>query len=205
MMAAERLRAGALAAAALLLAAGCGLARQERTGGATTSPTAATSPTATASSVPPIPSTPPPPTATPSGLPDPKTVDRQDATAVSRAAVQVMWTVDAVTDRGQSDAYRRARPYLTPEYAARAEAQPIGAVPTLWRDHRAYARVGLKPQTPEDGVPPDNARTTHRQWEVTVTPVGRDGWKGAPTRAIAFVTLTQTTSDGWRVSGVTTA
>ncbi|SNR35819.1 hypothetical protein SAMN06265355_102119 [Actinomadura mexicana] len=124
---------------------------------------------------------------------------------MSQAAVQVMWTVDAAIDRGQGDAYRRARPFLTPEYAARSDAQPLGAVPSAWRDHRAYARVRLAPQTPEDGVPPDNARTAHRQWEVTVTPVGRDGWKGPSTRAVAFVTLTRGAGDAWRVSGVTTA
>lgn len=186
-------RPAVLAVTGLLLASGCGLPHRERTGGTATSPPAA------------VPSNPPAPTGTPRGLPDPKTVDRRDATAVSRAAVQTMWTVDAAIDRGQSDAYQRARPYLTPEYAARAEAQPIGTVPSLWRDHRAYARVRLTPQTPEDGAPPDNARTAHRQWEVAVTPVGRDGWKGAPTRAIAFVTLTRGGENDWRVSGVTTA
>ncbi|WP_433473861.1 hypothetical protein ACQPZP_34430 [Spirillospora sp. CA-142024] len=190
----RRRRPGVLAVAALLLVPGCGLPHQERTGGAATSPPAA------------IPSTPPAPTATPrGGLPDPKAVDRQDATAVSRAAVQVMWTVDAATDRGQGDAYRRARPYLTPAYAARSEAQPAGAVPSVWRDHRAYARVRLAPQTPEDGVPPDNARTAHRQWDVTVTPIGRDGWKGPSTHAIAFVTLTRDAENAWWVSEVTTA
>ena len=189
----RRGRPAVLAVTALLLASGCGLPHREKAEGAATSPPSA------------LPSTPPAPTATPHGLPDPKTVDRHDATAVSRAAVQVMWTVDASIDRGQGDAYRRARPYLTPEYAARTDAQPLGAVPSVWRDHRAYARVRLRPQTPEDGAPPDNARTSHRQWEVTVTPTGRDGWKGTPTQAIAFVTLTRDAGDAWQVSGVTTA
>lgn len=186
-------RPGVLAVTALLLASGCGLPHRERAGGAATSPSAA------------VPSTPPAPTGTPRGLPDPKAVDRHDATAVSRAAVQVMWTVDATIDRGQGDAYRRARPFLTPEYAARSDAQPLGAVPSVWRDHHAYARVRLVAQTPEDGVPPDNARTAHRQWDVTVAPTGRDGWRGPSTHAIAFVTLTRDGEDGWRVSGVTTA
>ncbi|WP_190856874.1 hypothetical protein [Actinomadura sp. RB99] len=147
----------------------------------------------------------PAPTATPhGGLPDPKTVDRGDATAVSRAAVKVMWTVDAATDRSQLDAYLRAKPYLSPEYAERVNAEPAGAVPSLWRDHRAYARVHLTRQAPEDGIGADTAATAHRQWGVTVTPTGRDGWTGKPVHAIAFVSLIRR-DGGWQVSGVTTA
>ncbi|MEV4003515.1 hypothetical protein [Actinomadura sp. NPDC049753] len=187
-------RPAVLAVTALLLASGCGLPHRGEAAGSATSPPAA------------VPSTPPAPTGTPyGGLPDPADVDRSDPTAVSRAAVQTMWTVDAVIDRGQGDAYRRALPYLTGQYAERLQTLPLGGVPPAWRDHHAYARVRLSPQTLEDGAPPDNARTAHRQWEVTVTPTGRDGWKGTATRAIVFVTLTSDAEDIWRVSAVTTA
>lgn len=185
---------GGLAVAAVLLASGCGLPHQDKAGGAATSPPA------------PVPSTPPAPTGTPhGGLPDPKAVDRHDATAVSRAAVQVMWTVDAAIDRGQIDGYLRARPYLTPEYAAELGAEPVGTIPSLWREHRAYARVRLKAQTPEDGVGADTAGTAHRQWDVTVVPTGRDGWTGPPVHAIAFVTLARDAEDRWQVARVDTA
>lgn len=148
----------------------------------------------------------PAPTATPhGGLPDPKEVDRGDATAVSRAAVQVMWTVDAAVDRDQLDAYLRAGPYLSAKYAKALNAEPVGAVPSLWRDHRAYARVRLTPQAIEDGVGADTATTAHREWAVTVTPTGRDGWKGAPVHATAFVTLTRGDDGDWQISEVTTA
>jgi hypothetical protein len=132
-------------------------------------------------------------------------VDRRDPTEVSRAAVQVMWTVDATIDRSQRDAYLRARPYLSPEYGEAVNAEPAGAMPSVWRDHRAYARVRLTAQAPEDGVGADTATTAHRQWRVTATPTGRDGWTGPPVHATAFVTLTRGYDGGWQVTQVTTA
>lgn len=191
---------GCLAVVAVLLALAYVLPHRLKSGGTEAAPP----------SISPSPSFPsaiaPAPTGTPhGGLPDPKTVDRGDATAVSRAAVQVMWTVDATIDRGQLDAYLRAKPYLSPEYAEAVSAEPPGSLPSLWRDHRAYARVRLTRQAPEDGVGPDTATTAHRQWGITVIPTGRDGWTGPSVHATAFVTLTRGDGGGWQVSGVTTA
>lgn len=148
----------------------------------------------------------PAPTATPhGGLPDPDAIDRGDATAVSRAAIKVMWTVDAAVDSSQLDAYLRAKPYLSPEYAKGVSAETSGALPALWLDHRAYSRVRLTQQAPEDGVGADTSATAHRQWSITATPTGRDGWTGSPVHATAFVTLRRGDDGGWQVSEVTTA
>ncbi|CNF47672.1 Uncharacterised protein [Mycobacterium tuberculosis] len=148
----------------------------------------------------------PVPSATPhGGLPDPDAIDRGDATAVSRSAIQVMWTVDAAVDSSQLDAYRRAKPYLSAEYAKRVSGETTGVLPSLWREHRAYSRVHLTQQAPEDGVGADTAATAHRQWGITATPTGRDGWTGSPVHATAFVTLRRGNDGGWQVSEVTTA
>ncbi|MEO3830316.1 hypothetical protein [Actinomadura sp. B10D3] len=120
--------------------------------------------------------------------------------------MQTMWTVDAVTDTGQLDAYLRAQPFLTSAYAAGLRSQPLGAVPASWRDHRAYAKVQLTRQPTEGGVGPDSAVLAHRQWRITVTPIGRDGWRDSPAHATAFVTLIrQGDRSPWKVNAVGTA
>ncbi|MEU9019233.1 hypothetical protein [Actinomadura sp. NPDC048394] len=147
------------------------------------------------------------PTGTPYGGPlELRKIDQRDATAVSRAAVRVMWTVDAATDRSQRDAYLRARPLCTSEYAAALAADAAaGAIPTAWTDHRAYAKVDLAPRTPEGDVDEDTPTTAYRGWAITVTPTGRDGWTGTPVHAIAFVALKRpNASTPWRISHVGT-
>ena len=118
-----------------------------------------------------------------------------------------MWTVDSAIDRGQRDAYLRACPYLTPDYAARVAAeQAVGPLPQQWRDHRAYAEVRLELRQPEGDLDPDTPTMAYRQWQVTVTPTGRDEWKGRTVRAIAFVTLTRASPrDPWRVGAARAA
>lgn len=129
-----------------------------------------------------------------------------DATAVSVIVVRTIWAVDAMRDTGQRDAYLRARPYLTQPCLARLQTEPVAGIPTLWRDHRAYAQVRLTRQAPELGAGPDSPVLAHRQFHVTVTPTGRDGWKGIPIRAITFTTLTRPTSAApWRIATIATA
>jgi hypothetical protein len=179
-------------------AAACGLtpARHNATESNAPSPSApAPSPTISPTGVP------------PGGLPDPKKIDQRDATAVSKAAVRVMWTVDAAIDHSQRDAYLRARPWCTTQYAAALAAEaPAGAVPPPWTDHRAYAKVRLTPRTPEGLDPGEQTpTTTYRGWAITVTPTGRDGWTGPPVHATAFVVLKRATDKSpWRVSHVGT-
>lgn len=151
------------------------------------------------------------PSATPSeqpygGLPALDRLDHTDATAVSRAAVTIMWTVDARIDQGQRDAYLRAAPLLTAQYAASLHAEPAGKNPPEWSDHEAYASVRVAQEQPKGDVAPDTATTAHRYWQIIVTPTGRDGWEGQPVRASAFVTLVrQDDRSPWKVSAVGTA
>ena len=174
-------------------------------GGHRAAPEASASPTVAISS-------PAPPTATSSpavprglGLPDLKRLDQRDATAVSKAALTLMWTVDSATDHGQQDAYQRATPLLDSVYKAVIADQGGGGVPGQWSRHRAYAKVRLTRQTPEGDVPADTPTLAHRQWRINVTPTGRDGWKDSPVHVTAFVTLKRDKPSGpWRVSAVGT-
>ncbi|WP_067067585.1 hypothetical protein [Carbonactinospora thermoautotrophica] len=141
-------------------------------------------------------------------LPDPQKVDGADPDAVSRAAVTVMWTMDTTIDTSQYQAELRAAPYLTADYAARLRQYPPVAAPgaqwNQWAAHRAYTTVRLTPGY--DDRPLDTATTAHRQWSVTATPIGRDGWRGQPVTATVFVTLTRTgPGQPWRVAAVTVA
>lgn len=177
--------------------AGCGGSGDEE------SPPAPPSATRTAALAPPTAASPGiPPRVRP---PDPARVDHSDATAVSRAAVLAMWRVDSAVDTGQRDAYRRARPFLTPEYFATVRGEQAGKLPNEWLRHRAYATVRLAPQQIDSGAGADTPTTAHRQWGITVVPVGRDGWRGRKVEAVAFVTLTRAAASApWRVSMVTT-
>jgi hypothetical protein len=141
----------------------------------------------------------------PRGLPDLSRLDQSDATAVSKAALTLMWTVDSAIDHGQQDAYQRATPLLDSVYKAVIDGQGAGSMPGLWSRHRAYAKVRLTRQTPLGDVPADTPKLAHRQWRIDVTPTGRDGWKGTPVHASAFVTLRRDGPDApWRVSAVGT-
>lgn len=132
-------------------------------------------------------------------------VDQTDATAVSKAVVITMWTVDAAVDRGQRDAYLRAAPLLEPAYAASIADQPGEGVPSAWRQHQAYSTVNAVQERPEGDVVPDTATATHRQWRVAVTATGRDGWTPRCVNATVFVRLRRFDRDApWRVAAVTT-
>ncbi|MEW2353739.1 hypothetical protein [Spirillospora sp. NPDC029432] len=151
-----------------------------------------------------------PPGASPGAAPaggavDPARVDHRDATAVSRAAVLTMWSVDSATDGAQRDAYRRARPFLTPEYYTAIAGETSGKLSNEWLRHRAYAKVRVAPQQVDSGAGTDTSTSARRQWGITVIPTGRDGWRGGKVRAVAFVNLTRPDASApWRVSAVTT-
>ena len=72
-----------------------------------------------------------------------------------------------------------------------------------WTKHRAYTTVELAKT--EDAVKPaDTDTVAWRQWTVTTTPHGRDGWKQKPTTVVAYVHLLRSAADtAWRVTGVT--
>ncbi|MDG4537209.1 hypothetical protein N3K67_34695, partial [Streptomyces sp. AV19] len=68
--------------------------------------------------------------------------------------------------------------------------------------HRAYTTVNLRPAQ-DAGRPGDDATHALRQWSVTTTARGRDGWNGPPDIVAAFVELSRPADgDPWRVAGV---
>jgi hypothetical protein len=137
------------------------------------------------------------------GLPNPHKVDGNNPDAVSRAALTVMWTIDTAIDQGgQHDAYLRAIPYLTDAYATQIRAQPpqTGSAQTILAGHHAYTQVKLT-QGHDDGAPPDTTTVAYRQWVITVTAIGRDGWKGPPVTNLAYLVLNRSgPRQPWRIS-----
>ncbi|MGR7000748.1 hypothetical protein ACU686_26305 [Yinghuangia aomiensis] len=114
-------------------------------------------------------------------LPRVDLVDTRDATAVSQAAMTVWFTSDTVADTSLQDAVVRAAPWMTQEFAAAQAFTPVAgsrAQWTEWTAHRAYTVVSLV-ASQEVGAPPDGDVEAYRKWRVTVTPTGRDGWRGS--------------------------
>jgi hypothetical protein len=142
----------------------------------------------------------------PGGLPDPDQIDRKNATAVSRAALTVMYSVDSAVDAGLRDAKLRAATYLTSAYAAEIKQEPVQYVPDEWRRHRAYLAVRLRQLRREAGAPSDGPTTAYRQWQLTTVPKGRDGWHGHRSEYVVFMSLVRSSKrDPWRISGATVA
>lgn len=122
---------------------------------------------------------------------------------MSRAALTIMYTVDSTVDAGLREAKLRAARYLTPGYTAKVRAEPRQYVPEEWRRHRAYLAVRLKALPREAGAPSDGATAAYRQWEMTTTPTGRDGWRGTPRRSVVYMALARPSEhEPWRVSDV---
>ena len=141
-------------------------------------------------------------TSTPSAdLPTPSRADGRNATALSKAALTVMYSVDSTADTGLRDAKLRAARYLTAAYKTEVEAEPVQYVPQEWQRHRAYIAVDLEPIRREEGAPSDGPTTAYRQWQVRTTPTGRDGWRGDALKFVVFMELTRSSRHApWRVS-----
>ncbi|WP_328770521.1 hypothetical protein [Streptomyces sp. NBC_00286] len=143
------------------------------------------------------------------GVTRPGDTDQRDADAVSWGALKVMWTFDTTIDSGPGDASVRAADagWLTEAYAARVREHRPRSVPgAQWREwvgHRASTIVTLE-KAEDAAMPADTDTEAWRQWVVTTSPQGRDGWAGEPTTVVAFVRLTRTAPDeAWRVADVT--
>ncbi|MFB9475763.1 hypothetical protein ACFFR3_40265 [Nonomuraea salmonea] len=136
---------------------------------------------------------------------DPASIDQRDADTVSTAVLTAMWSVDTTTDHDQRDAALRAAGWLSPEYLAELRDGPqVGtdAAWATWAAHRARTRASLTEG--RDTRPPDTATQADRQWQLTVTPIGADGWRGEPLAMTAFVALERPKrSAPWRVTAVT--
>lgn len=142
------------------------------------------------------------------GIPVPASVDQEDASAVARGALTALYTYDTDVDPGRQQAALRmaAVGWTTAAYAAQQRAaQPRGGTGAAWNEwtrHRAYTTVEAT-QADEAGRPADTATTAYRQWDITITPRGRDGWTGDPEMSTAFVELTRTAGGKpWRLSAL---
>ncbi|MET9857817.1 hypothetical protein ABZY93_00610 [Streptomyces smyrnaeus] len=143
------------------------------------------------------------------GVPRPEEVDQKDADAVAEGTLTAMWTYDTTVDRGPHDAGVRTANagWLTEKYTEqlrghRARSAP-GAQWDTWAQHRAYTTVELA-KTEDAAKPADTDTEAWRQWTVTTTPHGRDGWQRKPTTVVAYVHLVRAKADAaWRVAGVT--
>ncbi len=193
---------------AVLLAASCGLApHDDPKGPGPATPSPVSSQPAAPVSEPPEPAPlPAGASGTPRpGIPDPQRVDGQDATAVGRAALTVMWTFDTALDVSQHDASLRALPYLTPEYGEEVRNTPRRAAPgadwNLWSSHHAYTTAELTPAD-DAGRPADTAAQSVHTFVITATPHGDNGWTGPAVTATAFVQLTRAGSQPWKVAAV---
>lgn len=148
-------------------------------------------------------STPARPTAPPRFV-APSAIDQRDATAVSRAALTIMWSVDSIRDRaGQRDAYLRASVYFTRDYATRIRRTfAPQRLPGLWEQHKAFNAVEAKAIDDEDQAS-DTPTRAGRQWSLTITPTGRDGWSGETFTVLAFTELVRADNrHPWRLANV---
>jgi hypothetical protein len=143
------------------------------------------------------------------GTTRPGDVDQENADAVGRGALTVMWTFDTAIDSGPYDAGLRAADagWLTPAYAKRLRTHRSRSVPggqwREWTGHHASTVVTLE-KAEDAAIPPDTGTETWRQWAVTASPHGRDRWTGEPTVVVAYVQLTRAAAgQAWRVADVT--
>ncbi|MEU4924615.1 hypothetical protein AB0G29_35340 [Streptomyces parvus] len=142
------------------------------------------------------------------GIPVPASVDQEDASAVARGALIALHTYDTDIDPGRQQAALRmaAVGWTTAAYAAQQRAaQPRGGNGAAWNEwtrHRAYTTATATPAD-EAGRPADTATTAYRQWTITITPHGRDGWTGEPEMSTAFVELSRPAAGKpWRLSAL---
>jgi hypothetical protein len=199
----HRAAAAALAVLAALTAAGCasshgsvatvGATSARPAAGSTGFPTSQPLPSGTAGSL-------------PVELPQPSSIDDQDPSAVSKSVVLIQWTMDTTIDTSQYQAELRSAPFLTAGYLASLKANPPVAAPGAqwndWTSHHATTAVATLAE--HDDQPIDSPTQARRQWGITVTPHGRDGWTGTPVTATVFVTMSRAgTESPWLVSAIT--
>jgi len=136
-------------------------------------------------------SVPPPPRASGYDYGDPGDVCRRFTTA--------LYSADTARDVGPAEAYTRAGAYMTGQLYAQAGGAAADGRWATWAEHRAALRVQLGDWV-EDEQPPDSSISAYRAEQVTVTPVGRDGWTGWAESFLVYCTLARQ-DDGWRVAG----
>jgi hypothetical protein len=139
-------------------------------------------------------------------MPLPAGVNQHSADAVALAgSITAAMSDTALDSQPETTTQRAARAgWFTPAFAkanlnAGTLPGPPGAQWNSWTAHRAYLRVtGI---LGSDDHPPDTATTAARQVIVTLTPIGRDGWRGAPITQVEAVRL-NLLAGAWRIDDV---
>ena len=125
-----------------------------------------------------------------------------DPQAVCFGLTHALYTVDTSTDRAESDAYARIRPYVTAKLYGRNGGAGRGrnsVTWTRWVDHHVYTEVSVTPFA-GDGIAPSSPGEQMAAATAEVTPVGAQGWRGNVLRHNVFCTLTHTGPTTWRVA-----
>lgn len=191
----------AVAAAAVLALTSC-----------TSAPPAPAGPggTTAASAVVPVPYPTPRPDTVGGSRPQPPAAaaPARDATpdTVAAAGLRVLYTWDTGSDSGPASAARRALALLSPPMStdvlnAPPVAQP-GAQWDQWARHAAVLTAAVTAGA--DDHPPDTPDRVYRQYAITQTIRGADGWSAPAQQLTVFVTLERTPS-GWRIATVSSA
>jgi hypothetical protein len=136
-------------------------------------------------------------------LPSPDPTVQSDPTTVSQAALTVLFSYDTTTDTTPRDAALRTIPWMTDKYAAaqleHVVVAPPGADWNTWAEHRAYTTPTLVQSN--ESAPTDSQVLAYRQWVVSYTPTGRDGWRGTESVVVVFVSLTRgSPAEPWRIA-----
>ena len=185
---------------ALLLISACSTSSEEPT----TTPTPATTSTTTTPSPTPTPSATSAAPAWPRGIDKSLLdVDETDPDAVGLAWVTIATAYDTATDTNPADAMRRAAPYLSPALAEHFTADTHVRTDPEWSKaaaHDAYLdvtveRIDLNP-------PADTETTKHRDYEITRTWTGNDGYERALDPLYISIRLSQTPSGQWQISDI---
>jgi hypothetical protein len=131
-------------------------------------------------------------------------VDRHNPVAVGKAFVRASYTFDTATQTSMNQATARSTLWCTPSLRAKMLAELPQGSPggqwTEWTAHKAVTTVAVD-WAPQSGAPPSTTKAAYESYEVTVTPHGEDGWRGAPDFYIWWVTLSRTgPKTPWEVS-----
>ncbi len=138
------------------------------------------------------------------GLPPTSTLTSANPDVAAVAGLTAYHRADTALDLGPADTHRRTLPWTTGQLADGIRGdRPVtgpGATWTTLAAHHGYSIVTVR-RAYDDGAPTDTRTAVYRQFTVTTTPHGRDGWTGPPVTHTDFLTLTRTGS-GWRIAGL---
>jgi hypothetical protein len=195
------------AATAVILLAGCGTSTSKvvaasppsattSASGLTAAPTATTAPPAASTS------------STTTGAASYRQVNRAEPTAVAEALLTATFMSNTTTDTRPQDAVNRSLIWYTATEAETIRSEeptgPAGAEWTLWAAHHVVTSVAIAINH-DSGAPADTATVAYRQFAVTVTPHGSNGWTTSPDIYECFIVLTRPAPHGvWQVSSLKT-